>query len=523
VTSYTDQLQNPENKKGVSSVRITLPLEYLKKGVRFYDTPGLNDVILSYGELSTRFLDEMNAVIITSLYPPFTRGEIDFLKRASHKCDKLFVVVNLSSDYWSERHRLKDRVVANITRDHDLREHPDLHPDRLRLYVLNARQAWEGVLQNKASLLEKSQFLEFRRDLEQFLAQDASRLVLASSIRNSFEVITLLQKLLTLRSEILFSERSEIEKKIESLRKAQREAELKKYELFDAIDGEMASLVENIEPQVQGIVEHTVEQLKQIQQGQAFGKMLHSLEDLYRQNVEKGNEMERFISERVEAIFRAARRWMDEQLDRLFHLGLGDSPAQEEARRFTFSRAQKSLLGVFEGFDDHLGIAEAVVGLTTVSATMAAGGKGLAILTPLLGPLAFPVGGAGGFFVGLFARNWMKVRHVRQHIDLQLRHLEGERDLLADKIRVVLERISGGVKSWVSHYFEGVFLRVSSILEEHQSHLNERGYLERRRLLLEERQVELDQLRDRFLSRLEEIRSLLQPDRGDPDAKPSHL
>ncbi len=513
VPNYTDQLNNPENEKMVSKVRIQLPLDYLKNGIKFYDTPGLNDVIRSYSNLSTRFLDEMGAVIITSLYPPFTRGEHDFLKRASNQCGKLFIVVNLSSDYWPQRDRLKQRVISNILRDPDLRNHPDLKPEKLRIFVLNAYRAWQAVQNNDEEELKASGFTDFQEALEKFLAQDASRAVLASSIRSSFEVLTLLQKLLTLRSQLLFSKRGEIEAKIKELKAARRRVDLKKYELFDAIDGEIENLLKKLLPQVEEMVDQTTIHLKEIRERKVFGKMADDIERLYRHNLEHGAELERILSRRIEAIFQATQRWLNEQLDEMSLFGEPqDSPEtlnKPKTRPFALSRAQKALLGLFDGYEDKLGLAEAVVGVTTLGATMAAGGQGMALLS-FLGPLAFPVGGVGGFFVGMFARNFMKANALRQHIDEQIRQIEGSRELLPDKLHLVLDRISQGVKNWVNDYFDQLFARISSIMEQHREQLGKKGYIESQRAILELRQEGLDKLRDHFIERLSEIRSLLQ-------------
>lgn len=509
VVNYTDQLENPENEKGVSRVSIRLPMPYLKNGIRFYDTPGLNDVIQEYTDLSQRFLEDMGAVIITSLYPPFTRGELDFLKRASHQCDKLFVIVNLSTDYWSQRERLKKRVIANITRDPDLRSHPDLQQDKLRIYVLNAREAWQAVENKDTAALDESGFGAFQKDLESFLTQDASRAVLASSIRSSFEVITLLQKLLTLRSQILNTQRDEIEDKIEELRLLRQKADYKKYELFDAIDGETKGLVDSVLPQASSMLESTMQRLREIQNQNNYGVMTEDVSELYEKNLQLGIELETLITERIHKIFDATWRWLQRQINELFSFEQGELGSTPSVEPFSFTKAQRHLLGFFDGVDESIGLPEAVVGMSTLGASMAAGGQGMAFLS-FLGPLAFPIGGAGGFVVGMFARNYMRVRTMRQHIDQQLRLLESGQELLSSKLQVVIGGVSQSIKQWATDYFDQLFQRVNDMMEEHRRQLSEEGYLETQRLQLEERQQALDDLRDRLLERLESIQSLLQ-------------
>lgn len=506
---YTDQLHNPENHKGIARVQIKLTMSYLEDGIRFYDTPGLNDVVRDYSSLSTQWLESMGAVIITSLYPPFTGSEIDFLKRASHHCGKVFIVINLSQDYWTQRNRLKEQVLRNIARDPDLRHHPDLKPDNIRIFVMNAKHAWEATLQGKQHEVTLSGFQDFRLALEEFLTQDSGRLVLASSIRNSFEVITLLQKLITLQAQVLFTERNVIEQKVQELHQSYKKAELKKYELFDAIDGEMNQLIQQVQPKVEQLIERTTQQLTTISDKQAFGAMVEEIEQLYKDNLEKGAALEQFLTERIESMFHAAHRWLLRQLDEL--LLLGQPEQTPDVQPFAFSRAQKSLLGVFGNYDDKVGLAEAVVGITTVSSAIASGGSGMAILTPLLGPLAFPVGGAGGFVLGMFARNFMKSRTLKQHIEQQLLQIDESRALLSDKLRVVLDTIAAGIKEWVSDYFASLFQQIVDIMEEHKQQLGEASYLEAQRLHLETRQAQLDEVRDRFLQRLHDIKELLHP------------
>lgn len=504
ITEYTDQLHNPENHKGVARVRIVLPMDYLQNGIRFFDTPGLNDVVRDYSTLSTQWLNSMGAVIVTSLYPPFTRSEVDFLKRASHQCSKLFIVINLSQDYWPQRERLKTQVLRNIARDPDLRHHPDLKPENIRIYVMNARKAWEATETENAELLEESGFGTFREDIEHFLTQDASRTVLASSIRSSFEVVTLLQKLLTLRAKIVFAERDVVEEKLKELHQSYKKAELKKYELFDAIDGEVEALLEKVVPTMQDIVAHTVTSLNEVKQLKSFPRMTEDLELLYKRNLEESATLELLLTERIESIFEAAYKWLFRQLDDLLLL---QQPEDDlNVRPFAFSQAQKSLLGIFGNYDDKVGLAEAVVGISA----LASGGSGVAMLTPILGPLAFPVGGAGGLILGMFARNFMKARALRDHIQHQLQHIESSRELLPDKLRVVLNRIASDIKEWVSTYFAKLFASITRQMEEHSQKINEESYLEEQRQHLETRQASLDQVRDRFLLRLHEIYTLLQ-------------
>ncbi len=509
IPEYTDQFHNPENEKRVAKVHIKLPLSYLKHGIKFYDTPGLNDVIRSYSDLSSQFLNEMGAVIITSLYPPFTRGEIDFLKQASKQCGRLFIVINLSQDYWPQRERLKQRVIANITRDAELRNHPDLQPENIRIFVLNARDAWRAVEQHDTELLHSCGFQDFQTSLEQFLTQDASRTVLTTSIRSGFEVISLLQTLLSMHKQLLDTQQEEIEQKLREVQEMKRDVEVKKLELFGAVEQKLKKMIDSLKPEIEQMVTHTSNTLKQIHSLQNFAEMTAQLEDVYRKNLEHSARLEQTLSLRIEAIFDTTQQWLQEQIETFLSPPSGKQATQHSNRAFALSRAQKNLLGIFDGYDDQVGVAEAVVGVTTVGATIAAGGKGIALLS-FLGPLAFPLGGAGGFIVGMFARNFIKVGQLKKHIEHQLKQLDDSQELLPDKLDVVVERIAKNIKEWIDDYFKQLFEHLEQLITTHKLQLSEESYLHNKQQHLAKRQADLDAMRDHFLKRLQDIQDLLQ-------------
>jgi len=94
---HVTQQGNPGNVRGVVTAEIELPVEILRRGFHFVDTPGLGSVIVENTLATESFLPEADAfVLVTSYESPLSEEEIRFFKAGLSSRKRIFVALNKS-------------------------------------------------------------------------------------------------------------------------------------------------------------------------------------------------------------------------------------------------------------------------------------------------------------------------------------------------------------------------------------------------------------------------------------------
>jgi hypothetical protein len=92
---HVTQQGNPANRLGIRTAEVQLPAEILRRGFYFIDTPGLGSVVIENTLTTEAFLPEADAfILVTSYDSPLSEDEVRFLKAASARRSRIFVVVN---------------------------------------------------------------------------------------------------------------------------------------------------------------------------------------------------------------------------------------------------------------------------------------------------------------------------------------------------------------------------------------------------------------------------------------------
>ena len=95
LAEYVTQQSNPANIKHVAYAEIELPVEILRRGFFFVDSPGLGSSIPENTETTEQFLPEADAfVLVTSYESPLSEEEDRILHRIRLTNKRLFVVLN---------------------------------------------------------------------------------------------------------------------------------------------------------------------------------------------------------------------------------------------------------------------------------------------------------------------------------------------------------------------------------------------------------------------------------------------
>jgi GTP-binding protein EngB required for normal cell division len=174
LAEYVTQQSNPGNVKNVAYAEIELPVELLRRGVFFVDSPGLGSAIAENTQTTERFFPEADAfVLITSYDSPLSDEENRALYRIRETDKTLFVVVNKQDTVGEdERRQVLDYVTSQLER-FSFERAP-------QVFSVSARQALEAKQLQQPDLVAKSGILQFEDELLRFLIEERAEAFLSN-------------------------------------------------------------------------------------------------------------------------------------------------------------------------------------------------------------------------------------------------------------------------------------------------------------------------------------------------------
>ncbi len=163
---YVTQQANPGNVKNVAYAEIELPVDILRRGLFFVDSPGLGSAIAENTQTTERFFPEADAfVLITSYESPLSEEEIRALRRIREASKPLFIIVNKQDTIGeAERSQVLD-YVQNKLKEFAFLQAP-------KVFSVSARQALEGRLKQNDALATNSGIELFEAELFRFLTEE---------------------------------------------------------------------------------------------------------------------------------------------------------------------------------------------------------------------------------------------------------------------------------------------------------------------------------------------------------------
>ena len=181
---YVTSQHNPENRKGIETVAIELPLPYLRRGLQFVDTPGVGSAIKANTETTYSFLPNCDAVLfVTSADGPLSEAELELLTAIKRYAGKIFFVLNkidLLPDE-SEAIQVVEFVKSVLGRAMDVPE--------INLIPVSAQKGLEASLSQSASQFARSGLLDLEKALAQFLANEREAVFLKAVVDRSAQPI----------------------------------------------------------------------------------------------------------------------------------------------------------------------------------------------------------------------------------------------------------------------------------------------------------------------------------------------
>jgi small GTP-binding protein len=164
---YITQQGNPGNARGLRMAEVQLPVEFLRRGFYFVDTPGLGSAIEENTRTTEGFLPEADALLlVTSFESPLTEEEARIVKGAAASGRHVFVVVN------------KQDIVTVAERESALRyvaaQLEDVlgAPSPLRIFAVSARDALAAKQRNDETQLLASGIPALEEEVVRFLLRE---------------------------------------------------------------------------------------------------------------------------------------------------------------------------------------------------------------------------------------------------------------------------------------------------------------------------------------------------------------
>jgi len=184
LAKYVTEDSNPANRMEVQSAFVRAPIEALRRGFYFIDTPGVGSDILANTAATERFLPDADAVIfVTSFETSMQADEVEFLHRAREHARKIFLVVN-KADLLTDESR---SAALNVIRQ---RIQSALQTtDSVRVFAVSARDGLIAKQNHEGEALDASGFPELEGALWDFLAREKQRVFLAGVVDRSSALI----------------------------------------------------------------------------------------------------------------------------------------------------------------------------------------------------------------------------------------------------------------------------------------------------------------------------------------------
>ena len=174
LAEYVTQQSNPANIKHVAYAEIELPVEILRRGFFFVDSPGLGSSITENTRTTEQFLPEADAfVLVTSYESPLSEEEDRILHRIRLTNKRLFVVLNKQDTVTAEERSQAFKFVSERLEHFSFSEIP-------RIFSISAREALDAKQSENEDRLKESGLRSLEEELLRFLTEERAQSFLSN-------------------------------------------------------------------------------------------------------------------------------------------------------------------------------------------------------------------------------------------------------------------------------------------------------------------------------------------------------
>lgn len=205
---------------------IAYPLEFCKDNVEIVDTPGINDINQNRIEITYRYLNQADAVImLLSATQALSNSEVEFLKErilGNHIQNIFFVVTHKDElDEISEQKvlnfvtkNIRDILPENITMDNRIFLVSSIQTLAYRMVKNGLELPTKTLRNNYVESLEHTGFNEFEDALAYFLAEEKGRAKINKYVSQSESIIADLNKKIYLQKELIMHSVDDLKDKV---------------------------------------------------------------------------------------------------------------------------------------------------------------------------------------------------------------------------------------------------------------------------------------------------------------------
>lgn len=184
LAEYVTQKQNPGNVKKLAYAEVQFPIDLLRRGFFFVDSPGLGSPIIENTLTTESFLPEADAfVLVTSYESPLSEEEDRILHRIRNANKKLYIVINKHDTIRAEDRDEAIKFVRARLELFSFKEEP-------RIFSLSAREALEAKQTKNAAELERSGLFLFETELMRFLIEERAQSFLVNMYERTMRFLS---------------------------------------------------------------------------------------------------------------------------------------------------------------------------------------------------------------------------------------------------------------------------------------------------------------------------------------------
>ena len=226
IASIKEKIFHEQNLlDGIAYASIKYPLAFCRDQVELVDTPGTNDLNTGRIEITYRYLEETDALImLLAADQALSDSEVNFLKERilKNKIQDIFFVINRKDTLHGPE---EERQVLDFVRTNLMNLLPDDMKDNLKVFLVSSRQALlyrraesgevlkTKQLKDKPDNMEITGFVDLEESLGRFFSEEKGKAKLEKYVRIGQEILNDISKTLALRQEMSAHSADEIREK----------------------------------------------------------------------------------------------------------------------------------------------------------------------------------------------------------------------------------------------------------------------------------------------------------------------
>lgn len=249
---YCTEKGNPKNQKGVDTIEIGYPFDFLNKDVVIVDTPGIGSIYHHNTDVTYEFVDKADAVIfVLFVDPPITEVEKQFLLKIAENVDKIFFVINKSD--LTNKNELEEivsfskSVIMDITKK-----------ENINIFPVSAKLALEGKMLDDREFIRKSGIEIFEEELKRFLREEKEKVQVLSNLKSLDSFLEVCKTFLESDMKFKVMPLKQLEENIEKFNEFLDKVNQNKIEIYKLFKVEMNDILQSFDDEVEKIKKELV-------------------------------------------------------------------------------------------------------------------------------------------------------------------------------------------------------------------------------------------------------------------------